>query len=149
MTEDDEDGDDGESDKQQLTEKQKRELREKEQAKEAKTNARNAARQKAAESRAARAASDAQVIPNDEFEMSKTGVTVPSNGVEYVPPDHLDTFSDRPTTMDSEEMQQKMWQDEKDRLARKRLASLREVQRKIDNNLALERDIEEWLALCK
>jgi hypothetical protein len=50
--------------------------------------------------------------------------------------------------MDSEEMQAKMWQDEKDRLARKRLASLREVQRKIDNNLALERDIEEWLAVC-
>jgi len=51
--------------------------------------------------------------------------------------------------MDSEEMQMKMWQDERDRLARKKLASLREVQRKIEGHLALERDIEEWLAVCK
>ena len=100
VTEDDEDGDDGESDKQQLTEKQKRELREKEQAKAAKNSARDAARKKASEARAARAASDAQIIPNDEFEMSKTGLTIPSNGIEYVPPDHLDTFSDRPTVSD-------------------------------------------------
>ena len=46
-------------------------------------------------------------------------------------------------------MQMKMWQDETDRLARKKLASLREVQRKIEGDLALERDIEEWLAVCK
>ena len=45
------------------------------------------------------------------------------------------------------EMQKMMWQDDKDKIARKRLATLREVQRKIDNNLALERDIEEWLAV--
>ena len=44
-------------------------------------------------------------------------------------------------------MQKMMWQDDKDKIARKRLATLREVQRKIDNNLALERDIEEWLAV--
>jgi hypothetical protein len=56
-------------------------------------------------------------------------------------------FSDRPTTMDSEEMQAKIWQDDKDKIARKRLVKMRAVQHKIDNNLALERDIEEWLAV--
>jgi cobalamin biosynthesis protein CobT len=107
VTEDDEDGDDGESDKQQLTEKQKRELREKENAKAAKKSVRDEARKKASEARAARAASDAQVIPTNEFEMSKTGLTIPSNGIEFVPPDHLDTFSDRPTVSDKKKCCQK------------------------------------------
>ena len=40
-----------------------------------------------------------------------------------------------------------MWQDEKDQIARDRLASLTAKQKKIDDGLALERDIEEWLAV--
>ena len=41
----------------------------------------------------------------------------------------------------------KVWQDEKDQIARNRLASLRAKQKKIDEGVALDRDIEEWLAV--
>ena len=74
-------------------------MREKEQAKEAKKTARDMARKKSAETRAASAANNNAPVPNDEFELSQTGTTIPSNvGVAYVPPEHLDDFSDRPTS---------------------------------------------------
>ena len=109
--EDDED-DDGESGKEKLTEKEKRALREKEEAKAKKDQDRATAKSKSAATRAASAASaqqDDAVVANDEYEkaMQSTGgstvVQAPVSEIVYAPPEE-DTFSSRPTTMDTEGM---------------------------------------------
>ena len=143
---DDDDEDDGEGETEKLTEKQKRELREKESKKESKDKARAEAKKKSAETRAAALA--AKDVANFTDNSQLTGGSVAStSAIEFVPPIGADAYSERPTTMDGDEMQAKMWQDDKDNIARKRLDKMRAVQHKIDNNLALERDIEEWLAV--
>ena len=148
---DDDDEDDGEGETQKLTEKQKRELREKEAKKESKDQARADAKKKSAETRAAAVAAKDVANFTDDSQLTvgnMTGDSVAStSAIEFVPPIGADAYSERPTTMDGEEMQAKMWQDDKDNIARKRLDKMRTVQHKIDNNLALERDIEEWLAV--
>ena len=145
---DDDEEDDGENDKEQLTEKQKRELRENEEKKESKAKAKAEAKKKSAETRAAaKTASQSQLTVANMESTGGTTVQAPDSLIAYVPPMDSAAFSDRPTTMDSEEMQAKIWQDDKDKIARKRLVKMRTVQHKIDNNLALERDIEEWLAV--